>query len=264
MFNKLASVFSNWRKISVAFLIGILLLISVNAVIMLLRSRTETHTDAAPGRILYTTTFDAYQHYDWQFEEPETQTTIDDGELRLAADVETPRFVVSLQRDFSDMDMRINVKWLTETRGYISLRFRQAVEQTETAYYELKLDSRGAYRIEMARAGQMPEIMSDWQVTPFAVTGQGQINRIRIVAKAYVFAFYLNDQPLPLCLKGQDAAPKWTGLNTGACSTDGQRTRTELVEQTLDGGMFSIGVYSDSDAGVFSAAFDNLLIYGPR
>ena len=262
MLNKFASFFSGWRWLVIGFLVSSLILVGVNGVVMLLRASPDDQTEPVPGRLLYTTSFDTRQDYDWSLGMVETQANVADGALRLTADATTPYYSVMLRRDFTDIDVRINVKWLTDTQGFIGVRFRQDGRGDEASYYEMQLDRRGAYRITMVRTGHMPQVLSDWQIAPFAFTGKDQVNQVRIVIKTYVFAFYLNDQPLPLCVRGQEAAPAWTGIDTGVCSTDGQRTRTELVEQTLNGGMFGLGIYSDQES--FSAAFDNLLIYGPR
>lgn len=240
------------------------MLVVLNGVLMLLRASPEAEIAAVPGRLLYTTTFEDAQRADWQLGDNPQQAVIEQGELRLSVDAESSPYFVVLSRTLSDMDVRINVKWLAapDVRGQIGIRFREDTDTSDAGYYEFKLDNRGAYRVEIRRAGHMPEVLSDWQITPFALNGKEQINQVRIVAKAFVFSFYVNDQALPLCLKGQEAAPKWTSIDSGTCKTDGQRVRTELVEQTMNSGVMSIGVYSD--AGTFSTAFDNLLIYGPR
>jgi hypothetical protein len=231
---------------------------------MILRTRPDAEIAAAPGRLLYTTSFDADQQGDWQLEDTAQQAITEDGELRLTVDAENPQTIVMLRRTYADMDVRINVKWLTapDARGYVGVQFRKSKDSADAGYYEFKLDNRGAYRVELVRAGRTPEVLSDWQIAPFALNGKDQINQLRIVAKVYVFSFYLNDRQLSLCLKGQDAAPKWTGIDTGQCQTDGQRVRNELVEQTLSSGWLGLETFSDESN--FSVAFDNMLIYGPR
>jgi len=264
MLNRKASTSTGWRWVTIGFVGCILVLVVLNGVLMLLRARPEAEIASVPGRLLYTTTFEDAQRADWQLGDTTQQAVIEQGELRLSIGAERSSYFVVLPRVLSDVDVRLNVKWLTEpdVRGQIGVRFREDADTSEAGYYEFKLDNRGAYRVEIVRAGHMPEVLSDWQITPFALNGKGQINQVRVVAKAFVFSFYVNEHPLPLCLKGQEAAPKWVSIDGGACQTDGQRVRTELVEQTMSSGLLSIGIYSD--AGMFSTAFDNLLIYGPR
>jgi hypothetical protein len=247
-----------WGLIVRLLLIVIVLLGLVNAALLVI-PRLQQPPQPFPGELIYVTTFDAFNDQ-WTQEPGVSRTEIDGGVLLVSSDEPSEGIFSALDRDLGDFDLTVDARWqvVPDEYGEIAVIFR-SVDRAN--FYALKLRADGAYRVEGVRDGAL-DILSEWQVSPIIRTGDGATNRIRIVGKAFIFSFYVNDELLPLCLRGQDRRSTWTGPRTGECMSDNGRTRPEMADDTFARGRIALGAVAIAPG--IQVVFDNVIIAGPR
>jgi hypothetical protein len=238
----------------------IVLLGVFNLVVLLIQVLDKPGTPF-PGQLLYVTTFDAYNQQ-WSMSQGQMRTEIANGALHVISDSVNDGLYSALDRVLTDFDLRVDAQWLKaqSNDSQIGIVFRY---QDRKNYYVFRIRGDGAYRVELVNDGNVG-VLSEWQISPSIKTALNQVNHLRVVGKSFQFQFYVDDQLLLLCLKGQDKKSTWTGLRTGQCASDNKRTREELVDMTLSQGEIALGAVSGfSDAGV-EVAFYNVSIVGPQ
>jgi len=110
------------------------------------------------------------------------------------------------------------------------------------------------------------EIISDWGQTDAIhvsemVSGGEMAHRanvIRIVGKGNRFRFWVNDQSLPLCMRGSNAVSMWSA--PGQCFTS--EPVDEYVDSALGQGQIALAA-GTLDGSAVTVAFDDLVIVGP-
>lgn len=206
---------------------------------------------------MYVTTFDRYNS-DWILSgesganviiQPATGTS---SALYFAASSSPVPAYATLDRIFNSFDLRVEARW-TASKGSVGLRFRI---QDSGSYYLFQIDTRGMYRVVLVGSDGRPSLLSDWQRSTDILTDPDAVNQLHVIARNFLFEFYVNDQQLPLCLRGSDPQPEWTDTYSGQCKTNRGQVRPELVDQTLNNGKIGL-----EGSGVI---LDNLVIYGPR
>jgi multisubunit Na+/H+ antiporter MnhE subunit len=227
-------------------------LVIANAVVAVIRV-FDRPGKPAPGVLLYAGSFepDDASNADWQQEPGQASTQITAGVMLIAID-EVRSIYTLLRRDFRDLDARVNVSIREATSEYTEMgmlfRFRDAEN-----YYMFKL--RGD------KAGVL-DVISEWQFSPMIKLGVDQINQLRLIASDDSFQFFVNNEPMALCLKGSDRRSTWNGLASGKCLSNNQQTSISFRDATLTDGKIGLGVVADSP-GV-RVVFDNVLLFGPN
>ncbi|MCC7206133.1 MAG: hypothetical protein IT323_02430, partial [Anaerolineae bacterium] len=239
-------------------LIVIALLALVN-VGLLVVPRLQQPATPVPGELIYVTTFDGFNDQ-WTQERGQTRTEVGGGALLISSDSPNEGIFSALDRDLGDFDLTVDARWqaVPDDYGQVAVIFRSVDRDN---FYAFKLRADGAYRVEAVRDGA-PDTLSEWQITPVVRTGEGAMNRIRIVGKAFIFTFYVNGEQLALCLRGQDRKSTWTGPRTGQCMSDNGRTRLEMADNAFARGRIALGAVA-SEPGT-QVVFDNVVIAGPR
>lgn len=173
-----------------------------------------------PGELLYATSFNSYND-EWDlYPGRDAAQVVSSSEVQLAntgGDVApltgnmlwikygsgNADEVISspLDRKFSDLDLRVAVQQIAgpaeESQFGVAFRYRDA-ENT----FVFRISGDGYYSLDKVKDGSR-EIISDWNVTETIRPGSLP-NEIRVVARGDEFRFFVNGQPMPLCLKGQN------------------------------------------------------------
>jgi|GEM_PF-884657 len=239
-----------------------------------------------PGEFLYTTSFDVSDKFDtgvmgqWEtFEGTDSAQIVASRELNLTRLTEqvltaTERVLLvtygsaqahgmvwsNLNREFDDMDLRVTTWNVASPQdNQYGVVFRQQDDQN---YYGLFISSDGRYKLEKVKDGQI-ETISPWGISDVIQPGMAP-NQIRIVASGDQFQFFVNDQPLALCLKGTNEISMWAPeLEGQSCQTANVTT----VYQDADFGEGQIGLAAGHSVDTSSPvviAFDDLLIARPE
>jgi len=229
---------------------------------------------AEPGALLYATTFDAYND-EWDtfpgrdaaMVEPRSATPLgaDDPAARLSGPVMVlsygagvPDEVIwsTLDRKFADFDLRVTTQQLAgpldQNQYGVAFRYRGAGN-----FYLFQISSDGYYTLKKVRGG-VQERVSDWGFSD--AIGQGEAaNEVRVVARRDEFRFFVNDAPVPLCLRGENRTSMWAA--PGECFTDVLRWVYRDASFGQGRVALAVGTIDGSDIAV---AFDDVLIVGPQ
>jgi hypothetical protein len=211
-----------------------------------------------PGALLYIATFDGFNE-DWEQYEGRLSSEIVDGVLRIGVDepVAGPYSVAAPH--FGDFDVRVHT-WVVEgpeNNGF-GIVFR---EQDPNNYYYFQISSDGYYQISRNLNGDVQEL-STWIETPHINLGIGAENVLRVIGQGDRFQFFVNEQPLLLCIPNDPNARSTYNFLDDTC-VDGSMLDT-LVDGNFPSGRLGVlaTTIMGSEPGVV-VDFDNVLVYGP-
>ncbi|HVO71039.1 MAG TPA: hypothetical protein VMT24_13395 [Aggregatilineaceae bacterium] len=231
----------------------------------------------APGQFLYATTFDAFND-EWDIYPGRDSAEIAGSETLSLTSIDIPVAALSgnalaitygsgmadelvwstLSRKFNDIDLRVTTRQIsgpTDQSQYgVIFRYRNA-----TNFYIFRISSDGYYLLAKVKDG-VQEKISDWGVSEAIHQGQAA-NEIRIVARGDEFRFYVNGQPMPLCLKGTNETSMWASWEgPGICYTD--KLTYVYTDNSFKQGRVALAA-GTIDGSAVAVAFDDLLMVGP-
>jgi hypothetical protein len=227
-----------------------------------------------PGELLYATSFDAFND-EWDLYPGRDSAQVEavtgaaagaaaapesDLALVIRYGAGTPDEVVwsALDRKFSDFDLRVTARLLDgpfdQNQYCVAFRYRD-----EHNFYLFCITADGYYSLRKVRGG-VQEKISDWGMTSAIRLGHAP-NEMRVIGQGDEFRFFVNGEPLLLCLKGDNQTSMWAyGEGQGVCLTDEPTNlfrdpayaqgRIALAAGTIDGSAVTV-------------AFDDLTIVGP-
>jgi hypothetical protein len=239
-------------------LVAVVLLLAIaNGVLAVLLLLDRPSVPLA-GELVYATTFDTYNEQ-WTQYEAQSGHVVRDGALYINLD-EVGAIYADLDRTFTDFDMTVNASWMETPDAFsqLGVYFRL---QDKRNYYVLSLRGDGGYQVAAVRDG-VEDVVSLFHYTPALRTELNAVNRIRIVAKGGEFTFYINEQPLNLCLKGADRRSVWQNFKVDECLSGTKTVSSSMTDGTFPAGKIALGA-SANTPGVL-VTFDNLLVIGPE
>jgi hypothetical protein len=228
-----------------------------------------------PGALLYATSFDDST----DFAEWDTYTGRDSAQLIPVDDLDlgegqdrsltgnalviaygspyTNQVVFSSpHRKFNDLDLRVTARPVSgpaDNQYGVFFRYRDREN-----YYGFFISGDGYYSLVKRQDGVFSEI-SAWGESDAIRQGKAA-NEIRVVARGDMFRFFINNQPVPLCLRGDNLTSMWTG--PGECYTD-ELTYT-YRDSDFKQGRVALAAGSSVDLSeAVVVAFDDLIILGP-
>jgi hypothetical protein len=163
-----------------------------------------------------------------------------------------------LDRKFSDFDLRVTAHLLKgpvdQNQFGVVFRYRD-----ESNFYIFRISADGYYSLGRVRDG-VQEKISDWGVTD--LIHQGTVpNEIRVVGYGDAFRFFINGQPAPLCLKGENETSMWANWEgPGICYT----AEPTVVFHDSAFAQGRIGLAAGTiDGSEVTVAFDDVIVTGP-
>lgn len=242
-------------------LVLLLLIVVLAGFIFLSRVLANWHyvLPAAPGELLYVSTFDAFNE-EWSLYEGRLSAEAADGVLRLSVGepVAFPYSTVMLH--FGDFDMTVQARAVEgpENNGF-GIVFRQ---QDADNLYSFLISSDGYYQVSRIVNGDSREL-STWIPTSHVNQGIGAVNTLRVIGRGDEFQFFVNDQPLLLCIPDDPNAQSTYNWLDDTC-VDGQMLDT-LVDDSIPTGRLGVAAQTiqGGEVGVV-VEFDNVLVYGPE
>lgn len=244
-------------------ILGLLILIGVGVANAVLTDVIELPLDIPePGALLYTTTFDRFND-EWDLPQGSRKAEILGGELVLTLDSGKTGdgfYALLESRKFRDFDLRVTTRQIAgDDDNAYGVVFRQRDADT---YYVFEISGDGYYRLTKVDNNIATNI-TKWIKSPVIHQGIAS-NEVRIVGKGDTFIFYVNQELMPLCTKGDKAEPTYNEY-TGEC------TSNEWEDSFVDGAFkqgrvgLSLGNTLTSDVTqALVVAFDNLVIVGPE
>lgn len=210
------------------------------------------------GAVLYATTFtDGRFAEHWSAQDRRGGTiSFDDHALRLTFDefVPSQSLLRSINRyPFSDFDLQVTAQALTgPLDNSFGIVFRQLDDQT---YYLFYISSDGYYSVWRETPAER-FALSTW--IPTEAINQGAdgstTNTLRVVAEGNIFRFFVNDEPLQLCIPD---LPDGESTYTTEC-VDGTMQPT-LSDDTIPYGRIGVAIETLRDGGM-TVQFDDVLL----
>lgn len=248
------------------FLVLLVLIILLAASYALNRLTQNWHyvMPVEPGQVAYVAAFDGFTE-DWsQYQGALAAQVTDGGVLRLETDSASSGPFSVTRQYFGDFDLRAQAVPVAgpEDNGYgliFRLQDNGNTDLSDDRFYWFLISSDGYYQVVRVLNGQQKRL-SDWIPSDAIQTGIGAANWLRVVASGDRFRFYVNNQPLQLCLPDDpDAESTFTALNE---CVQGQMV-DELVDSTIPNGRIGVTAHAFSEGGV-AVEFDNVMVLGPE
>lgn len=222
----------------------------------------------AEGGILYQTTFEEDAVDSWTIVNDGTlQTFISDGQLIVDVNSFGDRSGFSdLNLLFDDFVLQVDTSKVAgpDDNG-IFVVFRL---QDVNNYNRFDISSDGFYALTTSRDGIL-ETVSEFHVEP-SIQAEG-INTIRIIAVGNEFQFFVNENPVSLCVNPDPTVfPLWENALDPASACLGGDIVTTWVNEDFANGRIGLGAQGfagfdgeQETAALATIAFDNLIISEP-
>ncbi|MFN8451713.1 MAG: hypothetical protein U0521_24755 [Anaerolineae bacterium] len=222
------------------------------------------------GALLYVASFDGGAadgfNADWEQYAGRLSAQLDAGQLQIAVgDISTGAYSVAAPH-FGDFDLRVDARAVDGPvdNGYGVVFRLQNKDNTlveDDNYYLFLVSSDGYYQVSRSVDGNV-KILSDWIAAPQINQGMDAVNHLRVVAQGDQFRFFVNDQPLQVCIPDDPDAQSTLNPLTGDCM-DGAMLDT-LTDATIPNGQIGVVAQATPSGGEgVVAAFDNLFVYAP-
>lgn len=214
------------------------------------------HTGAR-GSLLYLNTYDQDRVDDWQqYDDGQLSARIADGAL-LVANAQVDRFAYSIARPhFGDFDLKVEVRAVS---GPVDNGFGVIFRYVDAAnFYMFLVSSDGYYQVTRVLNGDQVTL-SAWIASDTVQSGLGVTNHLRVEARGSLFAFFINNQPVQVCVPDDPA-----GVSTyraGECIQGSMRAT--LNDSSLSSGQIGVVVQTFSQPDVV-AWFDNVVVFVPE
>lgn len=208
---------------------------------------------AAPGEVLYAATFDESLD-DWTLYEGRLSAEASDSHLKLVVDAPQSLPFSTARLHFTDFDLLVQARAVAGPldNGY-GVIFRA---QDPDNYYMFLVSSDGYYQVQRAVEGEA-RILSDWIPSDLVNQGLDEENWLRVVAQGSTFRFYVNGQPVELCVPDDPE-----GVSTYVDSCIGGQMQPVLVDDSVASGQLGVIARTFDEPGV-EVEFDNFLVFGP-
>jgi hypothetical protein len=209
-----------------------------------------------PGALLYATAFDTPDA--WEEAQGRLSAQVENGVMRLEVGSEAGSVFAPLRWHFTDFEMTVDTTAISgpATNGF-GIIFRLA---DSANYYYLLIGSDGYYQLTRVRNGIAQEL-STWIPSEAIQQGMGARNRIQVIGIDDQFQFFVNDQPLLMCIPDNPEAKSTYDEINGECM-GGQMLQTVQDSAIADGRLGVIAVTLDEPDVVID--FDNVLVYSPE
>lgn len=221
-----------------------------------------------PGELLYATSFDAFND-EWdlypgrdsvQVESPSGSPAGGEPDnalvIRYGSGVAEQVIWSALDRKFGDLDLRVTARLLDgpvdQNQYCVAFRYRD-----ERNFYLFCATADGYYSLAKVRGG-VQERISDWGMTDAIRLGAAP-NELRVIGRGDEFRFFVNGEPVWLCLKGVNLNSMWIG--PGVC-VDGGTLTDVYRDAAFTQGHIALAA-GTIDGSAVTVAFDDLIIVGP-
>lgn len=210
-----------------------------------------------PGDVLFVAAFDGLLD-DWEtYDDGQLAAQPVDGAMRLTVDGFQRAPFSAAAPYFGDFDYRVTATAVDGplNNGY-GVIFRM---QDAGNYYQFLTSSDGYYQVERSVNG-VNRVLSIWIPSAVVNQGIGASNDLRVVAQGNRFRFYINQQPVALCIPDDpDALSTYDDFNEVCIG--GQMLDT-LTDDSHASGRLGVIAQSFDESGVV-VDFDNVVVRSP-
>jgi hypothetical protein len=214
------------------------------------------------GEIAYAATFDDFTD-DWDLYEGRLKAAVENSVLSLTADDTNKKPFSVAKQHWNNFDFSVQASPADGplNNGYgVIFRFQSQGNNSpdDDDFYLFLVSSDGYYQVTRSIDGVQKEL-SNWIPTTLVNQGIGVTNTVRVVAVGDRFQFYINDQPVQVCIP--DNPEGISTYNGGECK-QGQMLDV-LVDSTIADGQIGVVIQTLDEPGVV-VYFDNVMVVGPQ
>jgi hypothetical protein len=229
----------------------------------------HTVISATPGELMYVASFDGSGtdgfNGDWAQYGGRNSAELSDGQMQVTVgELDSGIYSVAAPY-FGDFDLRVEAQTLAgpidNAYGVVfRLQNKDNTSPDDDSYYLFLVSADGYYRVVRVVDGGVPKLISDWIPSSLINLDLNAVNRLRVVARGDQFQFYINDQPVTLCIPNDPDALSTINPLTGDCM-EGAMLDT-LTDGSIANGQIGVSAQSTVSGGEgVVVGFDNLLIY---
>jgi hypothetical protein len=218
------------------------------------------------GEIAYVTTFDDFTN-DWSLYQGRLAAHVENGLLRLTADDTFKRPFSTANQYWGDFDLLVQAIPVAgpanNNNGYgviFRLQDKGNNSPDDDDFYLFLISSDGYYQVVRSFAGEQKEL-SAWIPSPLVIQGLDVMNMVRVVAVGDQFRFYVNDQPVQLCIPDDPNGVSTYDERRGGC-IEGQMVDA-LTDSSIANGRLGVVIQTFDEPGVV-VDFDNVVVTGPE
>jgi hypothetical protein len=220
---------------------------------------------AEDGAVLYATTFDGTMP-DWeQDERGDFSHQVVAGAMQIVANADDVGPYSAITPYFDAFNMQVEAEIVSgDFSGGNNNAFGVIFRLFDRSnYYLFLISGDGFYRVQRVTEGRLTEL-STWNPSDAIDIGPGAKNTLRVTGLDDTFTFFINGEPVELCIPNAPDGISTINPLTGAC-IDGQWT-TELIDDTHPYGR--LGVVVDADEAdriqdeTITVTFDNVIVTG--
>jgi hypothetical protein len=242
-----------------------LLVLSAALVILVILDRASSSwtqiVSGAPGTLLHAASFDGGANDgfndEWDQYSGRLTASIEDGALLFRIDEPRGAPFSAPTVFYLDFDARTAASAVdgdNSNNGFgIIFRLRDSDN-----HYRFLISSDGYYRVVRTVNGEQKDL-STWIPSDAIQQGIGVTNRLRVVGRGDQFQFFINDQPVQLCVPDDP-----NGVSTYSGGQCFGTMRDTLEDAALDAGAVGLTAESLDLPGEVRIAFDYLLVYSPE
>jgi hypothetical protein len=208
-----------------------------------------------PGALLYVATFDDFVD-EWQQYQGRLEAQVIGQALQLGVDAVRSAPYSAAKPYFADFDLQVEARAIggPVNNGYgVVFRLQDPDNQ-----YMFLVSSDGYYQVRRKVQGIEKEL-STWIASPLVNQGLGTTNHLRVVGTADRFRFYINGQPVQLCVPNNPE-----GVSTYSLDQCIEGTMVDtLVDDAISSGHLGVVAQSLDEPGVV-VDFDNFVVFAPQ
>ncbi len=212
----------------------------------------------------YISTFDVVPD-DWTLYEGRLSSQVAEGMIVLEADSFSSLPFSTARPYWADFDLTVQASPrggpLNNGYGIIfRLKSKGNTSPADDDYYLFLVSSDGYYQVARSVEGKQREL-STWIPSSLVNQGFDVINTLRVVAVGNGFRFFINGQPVQLCVPEASDGVSTYDERRGGCI--GGAMVDTLTDSAITDGQIGVAVQSFDEPGVV-VAFDNVVVMGPE
>lgn len=216
------------------------------------------------GETAYAATFDDFTD-DWDLYEGRLKAAVENSVLSLAADDTNKKPFSVAKQHWGNFDFSVQASPTNGplNNGYgVIFRFQSQGNNSpdDDDFYLFLVSSDGYYQVTRSLNGVQKEL-SNWIPSPLVNQGVGVTNTVRVVAVEDRFQFYINEQPVQVCIPNNLEGISTYNEFNGGC-IEGQMLDV-LVDSSISAGQIGVVIQTLDEPGVV-VHFDNVMIVGPQ
>ena len=223
------------------------------------------------GALLYTASFDGGSgdgfNGDWSQYPGRLSAQIADNQMQITIGAESSGAYSVALPHFGDFDLHVDTQAIDgpidNSYGVVfRLQNKDNNLVEDDNYYLFLVSSDGYYQVSRAINGKQKEL-STWIQSDAVKQGLNVVNTLQVTARGDQFRFFINDQPVTLCIPDDPNAQSTVNPLDGSCM--GGAMKDVLTDDTIPSGQIGVVAKSTDTGGEgVIAAFDNLLVYAPQ